>query len=301
MKKILKWVGVVIGGLVGLLVLMVVGVYLVVEARMNQTIDAPEDSVAIPSDPASLELGKHVAEIRGCTDCHGENLAGGIFLEDPMVGRVVASNLTAGRGGVGAGYTDADWVRAIRYGATPEGKPLLFMPSNEFWYLSDRDLGAVIAFAKSVPPVDHELPGNRVALVLRAFYLLTGDIPLVPVEDIDLEAPRPPAPEPGVTVEYGRYLAVGCIGCHGEGFSGGPIPGTPPDWPPAPNLTPGGELAEWTEAEFIQAMRTGVSPHGHEIDNEYMPWQTIAKASDDELKALFLFLGSLPAREFGNR
>jgi mono/diheme cytochrome c family protein len=213
----------------------------------------------------------------------------------------VASNLTGGLGGAGDEYTDADWVRAIRYGVGPDGKPLLFMPSGEFWYLSDYDLGAVIAFVKSQPAVDNELPGNQVALVLRAFYLLTGGIPLLAPELIDLEAPRPAAPEPGVTEEYGRYLAVSCVGCHGEGFSGGPIPGAPPDWPPAMNLTPGGELAGWTEAQFIQVMRTGVTPSGHAIENEYMPWKTIAKMTDNELKALFLFLQSLPAREFGNR
>jgi mono/diheme cytochrome c family protein len=45
------------------------------------------------------------------------------------------------------------------------------------------------------------------------------------------------AVERGVTVEYGRYLAAGCVGCHGAGYSGGKIPGTPPDFLPTANLT----------------------------------------------------------------
>ena len=98
----------------------------------------------------------------------------------------------------------------------------------------------------------------------------------------------------GVTVEYGANLAVGCIGCHGEKFSGGPIIGVPPDWPEASNLTPAGPLGSWSEEDFVMLMRTGVKPTGEEVNPQYMPWPAIGQMTDDELSALWLYLESLP-------
>lgn len=232
-------------------------------------------------------------------DCHGQNLAGGPFIDDPAIGRIYAANLTAGNGGI-ADFTDIDWVRAIRHGVGPDNKPLLFMPSQEFYYLSDADLGDLIAYLKSVPPVDGPEPDSSPGPLGRVLFL-AGEFPLVPAELIDHDAPRPSAPSPGVTVEYGQYLAVGCTGCHGTGFSGGPIPGVPPEWPPAANLTPSGELATWTEVDFITTMRSGVTPDGRELNSDFMPWPTISRLTDDELKALWLFLQQLPAKEAGTR
>ena len=123
---------------------------------------------------------------------------------------------------------------------------------------------------------------------------------MLPAEIVDHDAPRPNTPPVGVTVEYGEYLAVGCTGCHGPGFSGGPIPGSPPDWPPAANLTPSGDLANWTEADFIAAFRTGIKPNGQPFD-EIMPYKAVGQMTDEELKAVWLFLRSLPAKEVGTR
>ena len=67
------------------------------------------------------------------------------------------------------------------------------------------------------------------------------------------------------------------------------------------NLTPGGELQGWTEEMFINTLRTGVTPSGHQLDNQYMPWKQSSQMTDDELKAVFLFLRSLPAKAQGNR
>jgi hypothetical protein len=100
--------------------------------------------------------------------------------------------------------------------------------------------------------------------------------PLVPAEMIDHEGPRPTAPPPGVTVEYGAYLAVGCTGCHGEGFSGGPIPGISPDWPEAANITQDPEtgIGGWTREDFYRAMREGRRPDGTELREESCPGRT---------------------------
>ena len=118
-------------------------------------------------------------------------MEGNIYLDDPAIGKVVASNLTSGKGGVGSAYTDQDWARAIRHGIRPDGTPLLFMPSTEFYFLSDEDLGAVIAYIKSAPPVDHELPPSSVSWTGRVVMTLVPAITFIPAELIPHAAPRP--------------------------------------------------------------------------------------------------------------
>jgi mono/diheme cytochrome c family protein len=299
LRKALKWIGIVLGALLGLLVLALILVYAISGSRMNKSYEIEVETVSLPTGPEALARGEHIAITRGCTDCHGPNLGGTVFSDDPALGRLIADNLTAGSGGVGSSYDDADWVRAIRHGVGPDNRPLLFMPAHEFYYLSDADLGALLAYVKSVPAVDNEFPENAAGPLARVM-LVTGQLDLLPAELIDHDSPRPEAPAAGVTAEYGKYLTIGCAGCHGPAFSGGPIPGGDPSWPPAANLTPGGNLVNWTEAEFIDAFRTGIRPEGERFD-EAMPYEAVGRMSDDELKAIWLFLQSLPAIESGNR
>src|SRR5690606_20928440 len=210
---------------------------------------------------------------------------GKVFIDSPVIAKLTASNLTAGAGGVADKYTNADWVRAIRNGVKPDGRPVLFMPSHEYYVLSDEDVGALISYIESVPPADNVLPGNSVGPLGRILYV-TGQLPLLPVELIDHDAERPAVPEEGPTAEYGAYLATGCSGCHGMTFSGGKIPGTPPDFIPPPNLTPDVEtgLGAWTEEDFYLALKEGIRPDGRSLDVQYMPWNLTAQMTDDELK-----------------
>ncbi|HXV98749.1 MAG TPA: cytochrome c, partial [Anaerolineae bacterium] len=295
-----KWLGIGLAGLVGLIIIAAVVVVVITNRRLNATYDIAVEPIEIPSDEEALVRGKHVAVVRGCTDCHTSNLAGGTLIDEPAIGQINPSNLTAGAGGIGGSYADTDWIRAIRHGVGPDGKPLIFMPSQEFYFLSDEDLGALIAYLKTVPPVDNQPPAITIGPLGRVLCL-AGKLDLVPAEKIDHETPRPVAPDPGVTAAYGQYLAVGCTGCHGPGFSGGPIPGVPPEWPPAANLTPGGDLVNWSEQAFIETLRKGITPEEKQLNAQYMPWPTYSQMTDDELKAVWLYLQSLPAKETGNR
>jgi hypothetical protein len=93
-----------------------------------------------------------------------------------------------------------------------------------------------------------------------------------------------------------------CVGCHGEGMSGGPIPGVPPEWPEAANLTPDATgLESWSEEQFTRVLRTGVRPDGRQIDATYMPWKQLALFSNDELHAIWLHLRTLTKKPRGQR
>jgi hypothetical protein len=176
------------------------------------------------------------------------------------------------------------------------------MPSQEFNGINDADLGAIIAYLKSLPAVENELPANRLGPLGRA--LMVGQvIPVLAAEVIDHEARRPAAITPAVTIEYGAYLAQTCKGCHGEGLSGGPIPGVPSEPPFPANLTPDMEtgLGQWTEADFVRALRTGQRPDQTAINPKAMPWPVLGQMTDTELSALWLYLQSVPAKSHGNR
>ncbi len=292
--KILKWIGIVLGGLIVLVVLAAGGMIVGTTNRFNKTYDIQPEPLTIPTDEASLAVGKHWAEMH-CQGCHGEDLSGGPFFEDPALGLVDVPNLTSGKGGLGSTYTDAQWVLAIRHGIRADGTSVFIMPSNDFYYLNDADLGSIIAYLKTVPPVDNEIRPRSFQTFAKILYAVGVMGNLLYAETIQHDV-RPPAPAVGVTPEYGEYLANahGCKSCHGETLSGSQS--SEPGAPLAPNLTPGGELAVWTEADFSHLMRTGTKPSGEKL-SDYMPWQGMGKMTDDELKAVWMYLQSLPALE----
>ena len=143
---------------------------------------------------------------------------------------------------------------------------------------------------KSLPPVDNEVPKSSARLGLRVFAVL-DEAAVFPTNLIDHDAPRPPTPEVGVSAEYGEYLTHICTLCHKDDFGGGVVPDEDVY---APNLTPGGALGSWSEDDFINTLRTGVTPGGNKLDKENMPWDHFRLLTDDEIKAVWLYLKSLP-------
>jgi mono/diheme cytochrome c family protein len=302
MKFRLKMVGIIIACIIGVLILSTVAFYTLGESRLSRKYIVPEETVSIFSDDETLTEGKRIFQYRGCEACHGEQLQGLVYLDNPAIGQVITPNLTSGKGGIGTQRTDGDLLRSIRHGIRPDRTPLLFMPSTEFYYLSDTDVGKVIAYIRSVPPIDNETPASKLSITGRIVMNITKEITFLPAELIPHDAPRPAAPDPGVTVEYGEYLTYSCKVCHGPTLSGGEIPGFPPEWPSAPNLTSGkgSRLPSWNEEGFIEIIRTG-QKHGRSINPDYMPWKSYRHMTDDELRAVYTYLQSLPPKDFGNR
>jgi mono/diheme cytochrome c family protein len=295
MRRLFKAVGYVAAGAAALILIAAAAVYGFSEARYRRQYAVASRPIAVPTDSVALARGAHLAQTFGsCVECHGENMAGKVVFDDPPVGRVYGANLTRGRGGIGAMLTDADFVRAVRHGVGRDGRPLKVMPSSDYTQLTDGDLAAIVAWVRSRPAVDTVQPPVQVGPVGRALFV-AGKLPMLHAERIDHAGPAAMAVVPGVTAEYGKYIAaVGCQGCHGQSLAGGPIEGGAPDWPPAANLTPAGALKAWTAADFTRFLRTGTRPDGSPV-GPVMPIRLTSRMTDAEIEALWLYLKTVPA------
>lgn len=257
--------------------------------RIEAAVSVPAHALTIPTDSASRAEGERMATLYGCVSCHGDDLGGRVLIDAPPMGVIPAPNLTTGDGGVGALYEAEDWDRALRHGVNREGRGMIVMPSGDYAALSDEDVGKLLAYVTSVPPVDRELPELAAGPVARMLVLTGGmqnQAALIDQGVVHRESVRP-----AVSPEYGAYLTRTCTGCHGRGLAGGISlePGTPP----SANLTPHPEgLAGWTLRDFGVAMREGRRPDGTEIDSS-MPWRYFTRYTDEELEAMWLYLSEL--------
>lgn len=294
-----------LGMVAAAMVIAIIGIIMIVNVKSNRRLgrryDIPAEHLTIPNDSTSLARGEHLVNITRCRVCHGANLAGAMFLDDKRLARLAAPNLTSGQGGVARRLSDADWVRAIRHAVLPDGHAAAIMPAESYRYLSDADLGAMIAYLKTVPPKDASWPEPEWGSVGRA--LISADrLPFFPADSIDHARRDLTFPPEDTTAEYGGYLAhiAGCASCHNPAFSGGHAAAGLQDSPTPANLTPTG-LAGWTEDDFIRVLRYGIMPDTRELDNYYMPWRTTAHMTRAEMHAIWKFLQTLPPKEMGQR
>jgi cytochrome c553 len=296
----MRWVGRIGAGLVVCLVLAAGTVYALSETRLGRSYQVPAwKGQAAPASAETLERGMHVAKTRGCLECHQKDGRGGLFIDALPVMRLFPKNITPA--GVTRNYSDADWERSIRHCVRPNGEPIPFMPCIDNARLSDGDLAPLITYLRSLEPVPGEHQASELGPLGRVLYL-AGELPYANAELIDHMRPPNQAPAAAATAAYGRYLADMCKGCHGEGLSGGPIPGVPPDWPAAANLTRHETgLGKFSEADFVKVLRTGTRPDGRVINADHMPWKQFAGFSEDEVKALWLHLQTVPAKAKGGR
>ena len=287
--KLLKWIGVALGGLVVIAAVAVGVLYAIGNSRLTKKYAVQGDSIAIPGDPASVELGKKWATAF-CAGCHGTDFSGKPMVDDQTIGYFAAPNLTSGEGGSGSEMTDIDWVLAIRHGVDPhEGRALLAMPSMNYYYLSDKDLGAIIAYIKTVRPVDHDMGEADLSFIGKT--LLGAGVfgkDVLSAEKIAHTDPRPAIVPPAADTRYGGYLVriAGCRECHGETLTGGKSP--EPGAPQAPDITSNGIFGPWSQETFVTAART--------MKGKGMPWGMLKPLDDTELEAIFRYLKSLPSK-----
>lgn len=291
MKRVLKWA---LTGLVTLLLLAAAtaGTGLLLEQRrLARTVHIDVPDLNLKRDAHTLERGQYLFESRGCTDCHGMAGEGRTIVEASGV-HLAGPDIT--RGGSTRDYTLRDWVRAVRHGVAPSGRPLRVMPSEDYNRLTDEDLGALVAWVNALPPGKGAPAVVNLPLPARVLYGLGLENDAVDRIDHGLP-PQTPVPE-GATVEHGKYVAQGCVGCHGSGLAGGRIPGSPPDWPHAPRLAPGdgSVMPRYAElASFRAMLKTGKRPDGSAV--AVMPFETLERLSEVDLEALHLYLRTAEA------
>jgi cytochrome c553 len=194
-----------------------------------------------------------------------------------------------------ARYGEADWVRTIRHGVKPDGRPVMIMPSEDYNRLVDTDVAAIIAYARQLPPASGAKAEVRLPTLVKALY--AAGVVRDASEKIDHSLPPSLPVAEGVTSEHGAYVANSCIGCHGKQLAGGKIPGAPPDWPAAAKLSPGpgSALDRYPTAEqFMAMLKTGKRPDGTSV-SEVMPFASLKELSEVDARAVYLHLRSLPS------
>lgn len=287
-QPVLRW-GIRIAGTFTAIVLTFVSVNAVRGlVRLYAPRGTPARSFKADMAPERVARGEHIANVL-CASCHTLNhelpLSGGGNLSDEAhmpLGDLYPINLTPA--GPLKDWTDGEVFRAVRQGADKKGRRLPVMSAQRSRNLSDADLESVVAYIRSMPPVQHETPPPRPSF-LTTVMAGAGMLPIVeglPPETII-------APPVGPTMEYGRYTAgwIGCDECHGPqltGGGGGVLP-------KAPSLR---SVKSWTREGFLAALRTGKTPFGKQLDSTLMPWKAFGRASDDELSGIYSYLVSLP-------
>lgn len=292
-NKIVKWVGVIVAGLLTVVsaLLLLVSLFGTSKLIPNYNSSNPVVDVKVAGTPEQIARGEKLALI--CAGCHGQQeqlpLSGSNFGEGfGPIGTFYARNLTPG--GELKDWSDGEIIRAFREGVHKNGRSLIIMPAHEFHNWSDEDAQAMVAYLRSQPAVTPDAPPNNLNVLGAALLpIFGGDAILSHQPHITQPVVAPPA---GPTAEYGKYLVVdliGCGGCHGENLAGGKI--DPNGAPDGPNLT--ALVPNWDEAGFIKTIRSGVDPTGHQLSDQ-MPWKGISEfSSDDDLKAMYAYLHGL--------
>lgn len=298
-------------GLLVIVVLVIGGLAIYVASRQNLHYDHASPAIAASTDSAVIARGHYIMRIAGpCSGCHGDMkqvdamragteipLSGGFTFDIPP-GKFHVPNITSDmETGIGR-IPDSLIARALRYGIKHDGRPLL--PFMEFQGLSDEDLTAVISYLRTQPPVFHPIPAHEPNLLGRIVLATVLSKPVGPRNPPPAVSPR------GATVENGRYLVESvslCGSCHTQRdaasgvFTGTPYAGSTGfiddfnqkrSWNP-PNITKGGKLGQLSEDEFVARIHTG-----RVIDGSPMPWQNFMRMNDDDLRAIYLFLTSVP-------
>lgn len=278
------------------------------------TLRCSHAQIPLPASPPSISGTSAALVARGefivrnaavCGGCHSASehdpdgpLSGGREFHDWRIGTARASNLTPdNETGLGT-WSEAEIVRALRNGQSKDGRLLApVMPYEWLHEMSDDDAFAVAHYLKSLPPVRNEVIQSP-SILFKFGKLFLGPKPGQSIT----------APAPGATAEYGGYLSQHvalCAECHtprggirstadlNRLFAG--VANPPKGFPASPsNLTPDPTgIAKWSEADFIQTIRTGVNPSGDQL-HPFMPWHQNRRMSDDDLKAIYRFLRTVP-------
>lgn len=307
MKKFLKVTGI----LLGVVVILMIGAVVYINSAFPDVGEPPQ--ITVKTDSVTLARGEYlVTHVNACFDCHAENdfkKFGGKHIagtegrggnkygeEAGFPGNFYAANLTPHHLG---DWTDGEIARAIRAGVSKDGRALFpLMPYASYRYLADEDIAAIIAYLRSMEPIENDVPVSEAAF---PFSMILKMIP-GPADPMD----KPDGSDP---VKLGEYLAHvgGCVDCHT------PVIDNTPDMTrvfaggheyPLPtggvcrsaNITPHVEtgIGAWTKDQFIARFRYYKDNDSLFVKpgefNTLMPWYAYSGMKDEDLGAIYDYL-----------
>ena len=283
MKRFLRWLRAGLLVLFGLVVLAAGVVYVLAERVVRRTYQEPLVDLVVPTDSQSIGEGQRLAIVRGCSGgCHGEGIEGGVFIDEPLLAKLVAPDLSA----AARTYSNGELARIIRRGVRPDGRSVIGMPSEMFSPLTDGDLGRIIGYLRSVPPQDG--PGREVRLgPLARLGLVAGQYS--PAAEAVRQADRLTEryPGPGDSTAPGAYLArTACTECHGLDLRGGET---------VPDLR---IVAGYSLEAFTTLLRTGTPAGTRELTlMKQVARKRFSHFTDAEIGALYAFLSARAATQ----
>jgi len=303
--KILLW------ALVALVVLLAAGISLTIGWRPFIGPRArPLTSRHFDITPQRLERGRYLFTSQtGCSGCHslhdwtahdapilpnGEGVGQVMWFKD-LPGRIVAPNITPDPDTGSGKWTDDQLARAIREGIGHDGRALFpMMPYEQLRHMSDEDLASLIVFIRSLTPVRHEQPPTEIIFPVKYLIRSAPEPVTQPVSGPDRSDP----------LKWGQYLVTiaSCNECHsprskgqvvaGMDYSGGFTLDGPWGSAASANITPDASgIGYYDDVLFLQVMRTGYV-RARKL-NSIMPFGEFKNMTDDDLKAMFVYLKTL--------
>lgn len=281
MRRLLRGFGIAVGSVLALAIIAYGIVYALSERLLRRVYDTPAIPVSIPTDSESIREGRRLATVRGCfNDCHGKQAEGRVLFDDPLIARIVAPDLTTAV----RQYSDAQLATIVRNGIRPDGHSVIVMPAEAFIGMTDADLGRIIAFLKSLPPVPG--PGREVSVgPLGRIGLVLGKFNTVAQLIADTV---PPPAAANQDAEHGRYLArTICAACHGTSLRGAENP----DFT-SPDLR---VVAAYSPEAFARLMRTGIPIGDRKLGvMASQARNNLSQLTDSEISALYSYLHAMP-------
>lgn len=311
MKKTFKIFGYLLAGLV--LLLAGAATYVHFKGIPTYQYDPPAHIVdlKVPLDSARIARGAVIGTMH-CVECHaaedGKLVGKPMYDMPPMFGKINTLNITRDSvQGIGA-WTDGELYYFLRTGIHKDGRwSPPFMP--KFSLMADEDLKSVVAWLRSDDPrlaADHrEYPPNQFNLLVKALSNTLFTPPPFPPQPILI-------PDTTQQIAYGRYVADGlsdCYACHSgdifkvdplipensAGYYGGGIELLNLEGKPiiSANITMDKEtgIGNWTERQFIEAVRFGKKPDGGMLSRPMAPHSML---TDDEVRAIYRYLQTVP-------
>ena len=221
-------------------------IYVASEAVIERRYPLPAISEMPAPLPKTVPRGEHVGRVAGCEDCHGGNLEGR-RIRVANVLPVWSSNLRF----AAARMSDGEFERALRHGLAPDAASLWGMPAKDYMYMSEADVGALLAWLRGVGPGGALRPAPQWDMRAR-IALLAGRLAPAVLEARD----APSSLDMGPRFDGGRYLArIACSECHGTDLGGSSARA-------GPDL---GVISRYSRAAFFDLLRRGIGVGGSQV------------------------------------